>query len=80
VTWWAVFGIVVGVLVIGALVAAALLDRRARARGVRYHPEMARTLRKQRGELRDRRAADLFRRRGRRGARREWDESGRRYS
>jgi len=68
VTWWSVFGVVVGVLVVAALVAAALLDRRARARGLRYHPEMARSLRKQRGELRDRRAADVLRSRRRRGS------------
>jgi hypothetical protein len=66
VTWWSVFEVVVGVLVVAALVAAALLDRRARARGLRYHPEMGRSLRKQRGELRDRRAADVLRSRRRR--------------
>jgi hypothetical protein len=66
VTWWGVFEVVVGVLLVAALVAAGLLDRRARARGLRYHPEMARSLRKQRGELRDRRAADVLRSRRRR--------------
>jgi hypothetical protein len=78
--WWEVFGIVVGVLVVGALVAAALLDRQARARGFRYRPEMARSLRKQRGELRDRRAAALFRDRRRRGRGREPGHPGERYS
>jgi hypothetical protein len=61
VTWWGVFVTVVGVLLVGALVAAALLDRRARRAGVRYHPEIARKLRTQRGELRQKRAAALFR-------------------
>jgi hypothetical protein len=55
VSWWGAFGIVVGLLVLGVLVAAALLDRRARAQGVRYHPEMARKLRTERGELRRKR-------------------------
>jgi hypothetical protein len=66
VTWWGVFVAVVGVLVVGALVAAALLDRQARRAGSRYHPEIARKLRTQRGELRQKRAAQVFHR-GRRG-------------
>jgi hypothetical protein len=61
VTWWGVFGLVAGGLVVGSLVAAALLDRRARSRGFRYHPEMGRSLRRHRGELNDRRAAALLR-------------------
>jgi hypothetical protein len=80
VTWWEVFGIVVGVLLVGALVAAVLLDRQARARGYRYRPEMARSLRKQRGELRDHRAASMFRGRGRRAPGQEPGHPGGRHS
>jgi hypothetical protein len=80
VTWWAVFGLVIGVLLVGALVGAAVADRRARARGVRYHPELARSMRRRRGELRDQRAAAVLRTRHGRPAGPERDRPGRRHS
>lgn len=75
------FGLVTGVLLVVALVGAGLADRRARARGVRYHPELARSMRRRRGELRDQRAAAALRtRQGRRSAAPERDHPVRRHS
>jgi hypothetical protein len=42
VTWLGAFLTVAGVLVVLGLVAAAVLDRRARAQGQRLHPQPAR--------------------------------------
>jgi hypothetical protein len=54
VTWWGVFGTVLLALLAGVLVVAALMDRRARARGYRYRPDMAKALRKRRQSFPDR--------------------------
>ena len=53
-TWWGVFVTVLLVVVAGVLVVAALMDRHARAHGYRYHPEMAKALRKRRQSVPDR--------------------------
>jgi hypothetical protein len=74
VTWWNVFEVVAVGLLVAVLVTAALLDRRARATGRRYHPEMGKVYRRRRGELRDAQAADLFRRGRKRPERRDQGE------
>lgn len=51
---WGVFVTVLLALLAGVLVVAALLDRRARARGYHYRPQVAKALRKRRQLFPDR--------------------------
>jgi hypothetical protein len=63
VTWWGVFVTVMLVVVGLVLVVAALMDRHARAHGYRLDPDLARTLRRRRSDIRDERARDALRHR-----------------
>jgi hypothetical protein len=60
VTWWGVFVTVVLVVLGLVLVVAGLMDRHARAHGYRLDPDLARRLRRHRGDLREVQARDVL--------------------